>query len=330
MTVTATATESETETENATDSGEVVLIMGVPGAGKSTLAETFVADGYARLNRDRAGGTLRDLVSGVERLVQSGHSRIVLDNTYASRRSRARVVQAAAKASLPIRCAWLSTTAEDAQINTVWRMWSAYGRLLTPEEMRETAKRDVSAFGPGVQFRYQRELEPPVAGEGFTRIDCVPFERRRDPACSHRAVIVWCDGVLATSRAGHRTPVSVDDVAIVEACAGVLRLYADDGWLVLGLSWQPAIAEGTTSVALVDAVLGQIRGEAGVPIDIAYCPHGGGPPICWCRKPLPGLGVAFIRRYMLDPAACVYIGRGAQDASFARRLGFQYRDAAGF
>ncbi len=32
--------------------GEVVLIMGLPGAGKSTLAQRFVELGYARLNRD--------------------------------------------------------------------------------------------------------------------------------------------------------------------------------------------------------------------------------------------------------------------------------------
>jgi HAD superfamily hydrolase (TIGR01662 family) len=223
---------------------------------------------------------------------------------------------------------WLATSAADAQINAVWRMWSAYGRLLTPEEMRETSTRDVTAFGPGVQYRYDRELEAPVRDEGFTQIECVPFERHRDPAYSHRAAIVWCDGVLARSRAGHRAPVSIDDVEIVEDCARALRRYAEDGWAVLGLSWQPAIADGTTSVATVEATVARIRDQAGVPIDIAYCPHGGGAPICWCRKPLPGLGVAFIRRYALDPAACIYIGRGAQDASFARRLGFRYRDAA--
>ena len=47
--------------------GEVVLIMGLPGAGKSTLARQFVADGYHRLNRDEAGGTLRGLLPALER-----------------------------------------------------------------------------------------------------------------------------------------------------------------------------------------------------------------------------------------------------------------------
>src|SRR5262245_12625206 len=46
---------------------EIVLIMGLPGAGKSTLAQTLVERGYTRLNRDDAGGSLRDLVPDLER-----------------------------------------------------------------------------------------------------------------------------------------------------------------------------------------------------------------------------------------------------------------------
>jgi hypothetical protein len=45
---------------------------------------------------------------------------------------------------------------------------------------------------------------------------------------------------------------------------------------------------------------------------------------------LPGLAVAFIERYRLDPAQCIYVGAGAQDPGFARRLGFQYREAEEF
>ena len=52
--------------------GEVVLVMGLPGAGKSTVARDFVAQGYARLNRDEAGGSLRDLLPALERLDRSG------------------------------------------------------------------------------------------------------------------------------------------------------------------------------------------------------------------------------------------------------------------
>jgi len=94
----------------------------------------------------------------------------------------------------------------------------------------------------------------------------------------------------------------------------MLRRYAAEGWPLLGLAWRPEIAEEKMSNAEVDACFNRMISAFGVPIDVKYCPHGGGPPVCWCRKPLPGLGV----------------GQGHQDAAFARRLGFQYRDADAF
>src|SRR5262245_20838573 len=141
--------------------GEVVLIMGLPGAGKSTAARAFVDDGYARLNRDEAGGSLRSLLPDLQRLVDEGRTRVVLDNTYMSRASRARVVQAAGQLGLSVRCVWLDTAVEDAQVNAVSRIIANYGRLLGPEEMKQAVKKDVSAFAPTVQFRHQREFEPP-------------------------------------------------------------------------------------------------------------------------------------------------------------------------
>jgi hypothetical protein len=40
--------------------------------------------------------------------------------------------------------------------------------------------------------------------------------------------------------------------------------------------------------------------------------------------------VVFIQRHHLDPSQCIYVGVGPQDPGFARRLGFQYRDAEDF
>ncbi len=311
-------------------SGEIVLIMGLPAAGKSTAARAFVEQGYHRLNRDEGGGSLRGLLPALDRLIASGTSRLVLDNTYVSRESRGAVIQAAARQGVPVRCVFLSTSLEDAQVNAVSRMVSKFGRLLEPGEIRETIKRDVSAFGPGVQFRYQRELEPPDPSEGFARIETMPFARRRDPSFTNRAVVLWCDGVLRRSRSGRRSPSSEDDVEVLPHRGEVLRRFANEGWLLFGLSWQPEIAEETMTHLQVEATFARMRERLGVSIDVRYCPHGAGPPVCWCRKPLPGLGVLLIERHRLDPSQCIYIGGGPQDPGFARRLGFQYREAKEF
>jgi aryl-alcohol dehydrogenase-like predicted oxidoreductase/histidinol phosphatase-like enzyme len=309
----------------AAGEGEVVLIMGLPGAAKSTAARAFVDQGYARLNRDQGGGSLRGLLPALDDLVGAGHSRIVLDNTYVSRKSRAALLQAAARRGLPVRCLWLSTSVEDAQVNAATRMVRKFGRLLGPEEMKQAAKRDVSVFPPSVQFRYQRELEPPHESEGFSRIDVVPFERARDTSFVTRAVIVWCDGILTRSRS-----LASGDVAVFEERGETLRRYAREGWRVLGLGWQPEIAQQVVTVEQVEAGYARMRERLGLAMDILYCPHGAGPPICWCRKPLPGLGVVFIERYQLDPRHSIYVGSGPQDPGFARRLGFEYCDAEQF
>ena len=111
---------------------------------------------------------------------------------------------------------------------------------------------------PSVQFRYQRELEPPDASEGFSRIDAIDFERRVDASFVNRAVIVWCDGVLLRSRSGARVPLTPDDVEVAADRAAILRQRQSEGFRVLGMSWQPEIADGAQSHAGAQAVFARM------------------------------------------------------------------------
>jgi hypothetical protein len=248
-----------------------VIVMGMPTAGKSTLAESMVAGGYHRLNRDEVGGTLRGLLPALDHAVRSGATRIVLD-------------------------VWLSTSIEDAQTNAAWRLVTRHGQL--PVD---------AAFLPNAQFKYRRDFEPPDVTEGFSRVDEVPFVRRLDPEFVNTAVIVSCD-----------------DPADLAPLAARLREFRDGGYRLLGIAWRPAIAEGTDSEATVQASFADECRRLGLDVDVQICPHPAGPPRCWCRKPLPGLGVLFVHRYRLDPARCLYLGAGPHDAGFARRVGFTF------
>jgi aryl-alcohol dehydrogenase-like predicted oxidoreductase len=310
--------------------GEIVLVMGLPAAGKSTVARTLADQGYTRLNRDEAGGSLTRLASRLGDLVAAGSTRLVADNTYVTRQSRAPMLDAAAKLGLRVRGLWLTTGIDDAQTNAVWRMIERYGRLLEPDELRRTSAADPGAFGPGVLFRYQRDLEPPEIAEGFAEIEEAPFIRQSDPAWSNRAVIVRADGVLRRSLGGHRTPLSTEDLDVPADAGARLRRFAQEGRAILAIGWRPEIAAGSMTAGTAAAIDALTAERLGIAIDVLDCPHPAGPPICWCRRPLPGLGVLGVHRHRLDPTRCVYVGSGRQDPAFARRCGFEYEEADRF
>ena len=74
---------------------EVVLVMGYPAAGKSTLVNEFVSKGYHRINRDTTGGKLDGQAELAKKAFAAGQTKIVLDNTYITIESRETIIAAA-------------------------------------------------------------------------------------------------------------------------------------------------------------------------------------------------------------------------------------------
>jgi aryl-alcohol dehydrogenase-like predicted oxidoreductase len=287
--------------------GEVVLVMGMPGAGKSTIALELEAAGYQRLNRDARGGSLADLAEELDIGLGNDKRRWVLDNTYASRRSRNEVIERAWRHGVPVRCIWASTKIGDAQINAMIRMIEVHGSLPSPEEIRERGRTDTRYLGPDALFRYERSLEPPVAGEGFTAVEERQFVRRGRPDADKRALILDYD---------HLTPER----------RGSLARYAADGWLLFAHAWRPQIARGAMTRDDIESEFLRTRADLGVDITFACCPHDAGPPICWCRKPLPGsiLEFAIERGVALDRS--IVVGTSAADRTMSQRLGTPFHD----
>jgi histidinol phosphatase-like enzyme len=95
--------------------------------------------------------------------------------------------------------------------------------------------------------------------------------------------------------------------------------------LLLATSWQPLCDR-----AAMEAAYGAIASELRRPLEIETCTHPGGPPICWCRKPLPGLALSLMARHRIDPARSRWVGTSVADRSLATRLGFTYVEADTF
>ena len=246
--------------------GEVVLVMGIPGAGKTRATAEWTARGYLRLNRDERGGTLRDLARALDQALSRGERRVVLDNTYGTRASRADVIEVAERHGLPVRGLWLDTPVPQAQVNLCARLIDHFGHLPGPQEIR--ASRLPGVMGPMPLLRHAREVETPALDEGFAKIAVVPFVRV--PA--------------AEGLPGLVVPLEEARPAPPEAP-------------VLALGWRPGA--GAQDEGAEAARLG---------VDVALCPHPGGPPVCWCRPPLPGAVVAWARRRGVDLARITVAG----------------------
>lgn len=309
-------------------SGDVVLVMGMPGAGKSSVAREMEHAGYSRLNRDERGGSLTDLVAALDAGLSNGRKRWVLDNTYPSRKSRNEVIECAWKHGVPARCVHVTTSIADAQINAITRLIAVHGRLPTVEELRARGREDPRYLGPDAQFRYERSVEPPVLDEGFTAIDARSFRRQETTDATERAAVIEFDAVLCGNIGGDGPALRADDVLLVGGRRELLERFHDEGWLLFAHAWRPQIARGELSAADAEAAFARVRELAGVPITFAHCPHDAGPPICWCRKPLPGLILEFAMPRHVSLARSMYVGRAAADRTLAQRLGMTYVDVA--
>lgn len=279
---------------------EVVLVMGIPGAGKTRVAEEYVARGYLRLNRDERGGSLRELSEALDAELGSGARRVVLDSTYLTRAARSHVIEAATRYGVHARCVWLDTPLAQAQVNMVERLLERFGSLPAPEELRPLARAEPGLLMPTSQMRTLRELEPPSDDEGWAGVQARPFVRSPRPPGTGAAVFV---AAAAVARPGFAD-------ALAQAEREAPHLLFD---------WRP---DGGPELLACDAAA--LAAKVSGPIEAAVCPHAGGPPSCWCRPPLPGLPLAFARTHGADPSRSTLIGTSAAHQTLATTLGTRY------
>jgi aryl-alcohol dehydrogenase-like predicted oxidoreductase len=283
-----------------TAEADLVLVMGIPGAGKSRLAQAYVDRGYVRLNRDERGGSLREVVDVLDEALSSGAQRVVLDNTYLSRAARSYVNEVAARHGIRTHCIWLDTPLDQAQFNLVERILDRFGSLPSPEELRALARREPGLLMPTSQMRALRELEPPASDEGFASVKRTPFSRESSLRQAQ-------GGVLVAARVPE---VPGWEQALADTDPGAPHLIFD---------WRP---DGTPEDLAASAE--RVAGEVSGPVEVALCPHPPGPPTCWCRPPLPGLPLAFARSHGLDISRTSLIGVSPAHRTLARTLGARH------
>lgn len=308
---------------------EIVIIMGYPASGKSTTVQSFVDQGYSRVNRDVLGGTIEEMASRADMILIRDNKSVVLDNLYPTIKSRASLIAIAKKHKIPIRCHVMETSLEDAQLNACLRMIKKHGTIPNPQDFKDF--NDPNTFPPAVIYKYRKEFQAPTTKEGFDQVIKVPFVRTWGPEYVNKAIICDYDGTLRLCKDGAKFPTKPEQIKILPNRVETLWKYERQGYVILGASNQSGVAKGDfTSGECNDCFTETNRLLGGVVKDYLFCPHRVPPITCYCRKPAPGIGAYFIETYKLNPSQCIMVGDMGSDKTFAARCGFQYVDANDF
>jgi len=314
------------------DAPEVVMIMGIQGAGKSTLVTPYVQRGYLRLNRDTVGGTLDGLLPRLANALAGPDGRVVLDNTYPLARQRAGVIQVARAAGVPVRLLWLDTSLAEARWNIALRMLARHGRLLGPDEIKVIERDYADTVPPQAQERWLAALETPRLSEGLDQLERRPFVRSLgSQSLGSQALLIDVDGALRVSRAGDLYPREPDDVVLLPGRRQALLPWLKAGYRLFFVGNQSGIQSGRVTRAQTDACFQRTIELLGLPVDdVVYCPHQAFPIGCFCRLPMPGLATQLVVRHGLDQRRLVVVGDLDSDRAFADGIGARHLTAAAF
>lgn len=215
-----------------------------------------------------------------------------------ARAARSDVIRTATRHGFRARCVWLDVPLAQAQVNMVGRILDRFGTLPSQGDLRAAARKEPWLLTAASQMRALRELEPPSNDEGFDAVERVAFAR--DGSTVHAGGVFVA--ASAMRREGWRPAVSQCDPLAPH----------------LVFDWNPDRAPDL--YLLRNRLATVVRGE----VEVALCPHPGGPPACWSRPPLPGLPLAFARAHGIDPQRSALIGTSAAHRTLATTLGSRF------
>jgi len=139
---------------------ELVIFVGFPASGKSTLAKTYmIPKGYVHVNRD----TLKDqnkCLNATKEALSQGKS-VVVDNTNPSKQVRETYINLAKQKKIPIRCFRFQIPEKLAKHLNYYR-----------ERLTNGQHEHVSTIGYRL---YSKHFEEPHLNEGFDKIVHINF-----------------------------------------------------------------------------------------------------------------------------------------------------------
>eukprot|EP00026_Physarum_polycephalum_P007454 Phypoly_transcript_07514.p1 GENE.Phypoly_transcript_07514~~Phypoly_transcript_07514.p1 ORF type:complete len:353 (+),score=73.02 Phypoly_transcript_07514:542-1600(+) len=144
-----------------TSSQEMVLFVGFPASGKSTLAKRYmIPKGYVHVNRDTLK-TPAKCLKVAEDAISDGKS-VVVDNTNPDKASRAAYIDLAKEAGIPVRCFRFEVDEKLAQHLNYFR-----------------ERLGISPHVPRIGYNmYKKKFQEPTLSEGFSEVKKIKFVKK--------------------------------------------------------------------------------------------------------------------------------------------------------
>ena len=142
---------------------EVIMMIGVQGSGKSTIASQWLGKAYPNyvvLSNDKLGGRDRT-IAALKSNLKSGNS-CVIDNTHVDVEARRKFLEVVKEFKYPVRAFVMTTTFDHAKHNNIFR------------EIIDTSK-EHAKIGEPLLHQFKNKYQAPTKEEGFDEVVKVNF-----------------------------------------------------------------------------------------------------------------------------------------------------------
>lgn len=295
---------------------EMVVMIGIPGCGKSTFQKNFLPY-HERINLDSIHGFLApstgfnkkniNLARKIEEIIikdrlSQGIS-VVVDNTNISRKVREKYFAFAQN--------------YDVKMIAV---------AFTPDiGIAKKQNKQRERFVPEVVIsKMAKDFEAPSHDEGFEQL--VDAGKPIGLVGNSPAVFLDRDGVITANKINGKDHFinKPEDIFFLDGVIDGLKRIAEKGYDLYIVSNQGGVGMGIMSNDQLNLINQKIKNDLlaeGVEIKDTFCCTHNPKSNCGCRKPDTGMIIRASRQYGLDPTLSYVIGDMTSDIELGRRIG---------
>ena len=307
-------------------STDIILMVGLPASGKSSLVTKYEELGYITLSFDKKTMFSATETASLAKEVKKGN-KVIIDNTNTTAEKRKIFIDFAKNSNLTIGAHYMNTSKDDCLINSLHRMYELHGEIyMHLSDIPAKLKNSPNLFVISAIFSMVKNFDKVSKLEGFDQVETTKFIRTNNCDYTNKAVFIDLDGTVRKSNGKEPYPLELEDIEILKNSSEILKKYKSEGYKIIAITNQSGIAKKVLTASKVKELIEHTNSLLGGVIDDYYfCPHLPPKDLCFCRKTQSGSGVLMMHKHKLDLKSCIMVGDATSDKTFAERLEIKYK-----